>query len=101
MAPWKKKCKLIEKEYNNHIFKPKSIPMSKLATISIGHDELEALRLVDLEHKKQSDAARMMSTSPATVQRIVERTREKIAKALIEGHAIVIEGGDYEVKSNT
>ena len=100
MAPWQKKCRFIEKEYNNHIFKPKSIPMSQLATISIGHDEMEAVRLVDLEHMKQSDAAAKMGVSPATIQRIIESTREKIIRALVEGHAIIINGGDYEIKED-
>ncbi len=99
MAPWAKKCRLIEKEYQNHVFKPKSIPMSQLAQIKIGHDELEALRLVDMEHMKQSDAAERMGISSATIQRIIEDSRAKIIKALVEGHAIVIEGGDYQVYS--
>ncbi len=100
MAPWRKKCRFIEKEYDNHVFKPKSIPMCKLATINIGHDELEAVRLVDFEHMRQVDAAEQMGVSSATIQRIVESTREKIVKALIEGHAIVIEGGQYQVKKD-
>ena len=99
MAPWQKKCRFIERNYNNHVFKPKSIPMSQLASINIGLDELEALRLVDFEHMKQADAADKMGISPATIQRIVETAREKIVKALIEGHAIIIEGGDYEIKN--
>lgn len=99
MAPWSKKCRFIEKEYNGYIFKPKSIPMSRLASISIGHDEMEALRLVDYEHMRQADAAEKMGISPATIQRIVESAREKLVKALIQGHAIVIQGGKYQVKS--
>ena len=101
MPPWHKKCRFIEKEYNNQIFKPKSTPMSQLASINVGHDELEALRLVDLQHMRQADAAEMMGISPATIQRIVETTREKIVRALIEGHAIVIEGGDYQIRGKS
>ncbi len=99
MAPWEKKCRFIEKEYNNHIFKPKAVPMSQLASINIGHDELEAMRLVDFEHQRQLDAAGQMGISAATIQRIVETAREKLVKALIEGHAINIEGGKYQVKN--
>lgn len=95
-----KKCRFIEKEYCNHVFKPKSIPMSQLASINIGHDELEALKLVDFEHMRQSDAAKKMGVSSATIQRIIEAAREKIIRALIEGHAIIIEGGQYKVKSD-
>ncbi len=96
--PWHKKRRFIEREYPNHIFKPVSVPMSQLFKISIGHDEMEALKLVDLEHMRQSDAAEKMGVSPATIQRIIEATREKLVKALIEGHAIIIDGGDYKVK---
>ncbi|MCK5073571.1 MAG: DUF134 domain-containing protein [Bacteriovoracaceae bacterium] len=100
MAPWRKKRRFIEREYNNHVFKPKSIPMSQLASISIGHDEMEAVRLVDLDHMRQADAAEKMGVSSATIQRIIESTREKIVKALVEGHAIVIDGGDYKIKKD-
>ncbi len=100
MAPWRKKCRFIDQKYENHIFKPKSIPMSQLASIQIGHDEMEALKLVDFEHMRQSDAAGKMGVSSATIQRIIEATREKIVKALIKGHAIIIEGGDYEIKKD-
>ena len=96
--PWHRKRRFIDQEYHNHIFKPVSIPMSQLPKVSIGHDEMEALKLVDLEHMRQSDAAEKMGISPATIQRIVEATREKLVKALIEGHAIIIEGGDYKIK---
>ncbi len=98
MAQGRKKCRFIEREYSNYIFKPQSIPMSQLESIKVGHDELEAIKLVDYDHMRQSDAASKMGISPATIQRIVEVTREKIVRALIEGHAIVIDGGIYEIK---
>ena len=98
MSPWKKKCRFIEKEYDSHIFKPKAIPLSKLKIINIGHDELEAIRLVDVEHMRQEDAAKKMGISSGTIQRIIEATREKIGKALIDGQAISIDGGHYKVK---
>ncbi len=98
MAPWNRKCRKIEKEFENHVFKPKAIPMSKLERVELGHDEMEALRLVDLEHMRQTDAAEKMDISSATIQRIIEAAREKVARALIEGHAIVIEGGTYQTK---
>ncbi len=98
MSPWKKKCRVIEKEFPNHYFKPQGIPLSQLAKIELGHDELEALRLVDLEHMRQADAAYKMNISPATIQRMVETAREKVVRALIQGHAIEIEGGDYQLQ---
>lgn len=98
MSPWKKKDRFIEQKYKNYIFKPKSTPMSQLTLTNIGHDELEALKLVDMQHMRQSDAAEEMGISAATIQRIIESSREKLVKALIEGHAIIIEGGQYQIK---
>ena len=72
--------------------------MSQLPKITIGHDEMEALRLVDKERLRQSDAAEKMGISPATIQRMLEVSRGKVVRALIEGYAIVIEGGNYEVR---
>jgi uncharacterized protein len=100
MAAWEKKCRLIERKYENHVFKPKAVPMSQLLITNLGNDELEALRLVDCEHMKQADAAEQMGISPATIQRIIENAHEKITKALIEGQAIIIEGGDYKIKKS-
>jgi predicted DNA-binding protein (UPF0251 family) len=98
MSPWKKKCRFIEREYENRVFKPKGIPMGRLPMVNIGHDELEAVRLVDVEHMRQEDAAKKMNISSGTIQRMLESTREKIGKALIEGYVIVIEGGFYKIK---
>lgn len=99
MPHWKQKCRFIEREYEKHIFKPQAIPLSKLAKINLGHDEIEAMRLVDMQHMRQEDAAKKMGISSATIQRIIETAREKLVKALIEGHAIVIDGGFYKVKN--
>lgn len=98
MSPWQKKCRYIDKEYSNHVFKPKSVPMSKLKQVLVGHDEMEALKLVDIDHMKQSEAANKMGISSATIQRVIESARQKITSALIEGKAIIIDGGDYVVK---
>lgn len=98
MAPWRKKCRYIEKEFCNHVFKPKAIPMSQLSSVTIHHDEMEALKMVDFQHMRQADAAEKMGISPATIQRMIESAREKIVRALIEGHAIIINGGEYKIK---
>ena len=61
------------------------------------HEELEALRLVDLEGRYQEDAAKQMSVSRSTLQRIVGEARAKVVRALIEGAALHIEGGTFRV----
>ena len=56
-------------------------------------DELEALRLSNLEDLDQEQTARRMGVSRATVGRILKRARKKITLALVEGHAVFLEEG--------
>ncbi len=53
-------------------------------------DEMEAIRLCDLKKLEQTEAAQQMKISQSTLQRILERARQKIAEALIKGKAIRI-----------
>ena len=59
--------------------------------VALEPDEVEALRLADLEHRYQEEAARLMGVSRQTFGRIVERARTKVADALINGKALKIE----------
>ena len=58
-------------------------------------EELEALRLKDLEGLDQRDCAVRMAVSRPTFQRILLSAREKVADSLLHGKAIRIEGGVY------
>jgi len=58
-------------------------------------EELEAVRLKDLEGLEQEDCAGRMEVSRPTFQRILIAAREKIADSLINGKSIRIEGGNY------
>jgi uncharacterized protein len=78
-------------------FKPRGIPMRLLEEVRLSVDELEALRLKDLEGLEQEEAARGMGVSRQTFQRIVEEAHRKVAEALVTGKALEIEGGDYEL----
>lgn len=60
-------------------------------------DELEALRLKDLEGVDQERAAKEMNISQPTFHRLIKAARKKVAKALIEGNAIKIQGGNFEM----
>jgi len=60
-------------------------------------EELEAVRLVDLEGMLQAEAAKEMGVSQPTLNRILKEARTKIAEALVQGKWIRIEGGDYEM----
>jgi predicted DNA-binding protein (UPF0251 family) len=61
-------------------------------------EELEALRLADLERKTQEEAAGGMRISRQTFGRVVESARSKVADALVSGKSILIQGGTYEME---
>ena len=81
-------------------FKPQGIPMVQLEQEIITVDEYEAIRLVDKDGLDQQQAAKRMGISRATCARIVESAHKKVAKALTEGKAIRIEGGNVVLKQN-
>jgi predicted DNA-binding protein (UPF0251 family) len=54
-------------------------------------DELEALRLADVEGLYQEEAARQMNVSRATFGRIVEEAHRKVADAILHGKALRID----------
>lgn len=78
-------------------FKPRGIPLRLLEEVRLSVDELEALRLSDLEGLEQEESAREMGISRQTFQRIVEEAHRKVAEGLVMGKALRIEGGDYEL----
>ena len=63
-------------------------------------DELEAIRLSDLEEMDQDMAAARMEVSRATFQRILYSEHRQIADALGNGNTIEIKGGTYVVADN-
>lgn len=58
-------------------------------------EEIEAIRLKDLEKLEQEECAVKMEVSRQTFQRILNSGREKIADSIINGKAIRIEGGNF------
>ena len=59
--------------------------------LEIRADELEALRLCDLEEVSQQEAATRMGVSRGTLQRLLYSAHRQIAFALVCGHPIWIE----------
>lgn len=76
-------------------YKPFGIPMRELGTVILLLEEFEAIRLTDYENLNQEEAAEKMGISRPTFTRIYEKARKSIAKAFVEGKAIIIKGGDY------
>ena len=76
-------------------FKPRN--SSSGLTINLNLDELEAIRLVDLENLSQIKAAQKMKVSQSTLQRILNLAHQKTAQALVEGRAIELKGGEIKM----
>jgi len=94
--PRPKKCRRVIEHTGVRYFKPHGIPMRFLETVSLTLDEMEAIRLADLEGMSQQEGAERMNVSRATFGRIVASARKKTADALYKGRAIKIEGGTIE-----
>ena len=75
------------------VFKPAGIPARELRWTQLTLDEFEAIRLIDGEGQDQDAVAAQMGVSRPTVTRILASARSKIAQILIEGQALLIEGG--------
>ncbi|MFW8601060.1 DUF134 domain-containing protein [Desulfobacterota bacterium M19] len=87
--PRPKKQRHCECRMSGKAFKPTGIPMGRLAQIPMGRDELETLRLCDLEALTQEEAGARMKISRGTVQRLLKSARAKSARALSQGAAII------------
>lgn len=71
-------------------FKPRGIPLSALEEIELLPDEIEALKLHDVDGLEQKAAAEKMKVSQPTFGRILDKAYKKVAQALILGKAIRI-----------
>jgi len=71
-------------------FKPRGVPLVNLEEINLLPDELEAIKLCDLDNLEQLMACQKMKISQSTLSRILISGRKKLAKAVIEGKAIKI-----------
>ncbi len=75
-------------------FKPAGVHTAGLKEVSLGHDELEAIRLKDLVGLPQEEAARQMDVSQPTFHRLIHSAHKKLAEAIVNGKALKIEGGN-------
>ena len=86
-----KKPRCCQEYSGDCVIKPRGIPFSKLEKVKLGLDELEAMRLCDLERCGQEEAGRLMEVSRGTVFRLIKSGRSKIIEAILESKALVIE----------
>ena len=58
-------------------------------------EEFETLRLLDYLGMTQEECAGQMKVGRATVQNLYTEARKKVARFLVEGTSLLIEGGNY------
>lgn len=78
-------------------FNPEGEASSRRDTVVLGLDELEAMRLADLEGLYHQASGERMGVSRATFGRILQSAHRKIALALVEGYSLQIEGGAIKI----
>ena len=95
--PRPRQCRRVAQLPQATYYKPRGVPLRALQQVALTVDELEAIRLADLEGLYQEEAAQRMNVSRQTFGRIVEAAHKKVADALVNGKALSIEGGPVEV----
>jgi uncharacterized protein len=81
-------------------FKPFGMPMCKVESIKLKLEEFESIRLVNYEMLPQDIAAVQMNVSRPTFTRIYNKALKQIAKSFVEGKAIEIEGGNFQLEKD-
>ncbi len=95
-----RKCRRVEFIPENRHFAPIDRIGCQADEIVLKIEEVEAMRLKDIEKLSQEECAKKMDVSRQTFQNIIGEAREKVVRALIEGKAIIIHGGNYELELN-
>jgi predicted DNA-binding protein (UPF0251 family) len=78
-------------------FKPAGIRLAALEEVNLLIEEAEAIRLKDKEGLEHEECAQKMNISRSTFSRLLDSARQKLADALLNGKAIRIQGGNFEM----
>ena len=81
-------------------FKPMGVKKDALQTLPLSLDEYEAIRLADYIGMDHAEAAEEMEISRSTFSRLIDQARQKMAKFLVEGKELYIEGGNIHFRGN-
>src|SRR5690606_10956460 len=90
---WRKVCGLPKTKR----FGPLDIKFKEDNYIKLMVDEYETIRLIDVEGFSQEECGNQMNVARTTVQGIYARARKKIAKSLVNGKPLILEGGEYQL----
>ena len=98
--PRPRQCRRIGQLPQVTYYKPRGVPLRTLQHVDLTVDELEAIRLADLERLYQEQAAQRMNVSRQTFGRILDAAHAKVADALVNGKALSIQGGPVELETS-
>ena len=87
-----RRCRKFE---GSEVFKPAGTPLSQLQVTEVELDELEAMRLCDMEGLDQTEAAEEMEVSRGTLQRLLYSGRKKIVDSFVNTKAISFQTGPH------
>lgn len=85
-----------ETELMGRCYKPCSAISGNAGVVTLGIDELEILRLVDLNGLTQEEAAIIMGISRRSLWRDLHEARKKVTDALVNGKVIEFDGCDLK-----
>lgn len=89
--PRPRKRRILSNTPRPAVYKPAGVSLNDLSRVRLLGEELEALRLSDLEALTQEQAAARMGISRSTYQRILARARRQVSLALVKRLALYIE----------
>lgn len=89
------KCRRVEQLPPVHLYKPAGVLCKGSEFVVITIDELEAMRLKDVEGLSQAECAEHMQVSRQTFQLILDRARKNVVTAITQGMILQIDGGSY------
>ncbi|HEO98452.1 MAG: DUF134 domain-containing protein [Campylobacterales bacterium] len=87
----KRKNRNIDADHSKVCFKPCGLPRDTHETVIIYEDEMEAIRLADLELLYQEGSAVKMGISRTTFARLIQSAHQKIADALINQKTLEVQ----------
>lgn len=93
------KCRWVGAEPEVTAFKPCGVPGRDLEVVELQIDELEAVRLADMEGLYQDAAAEQMGVSRATFGRLIASAHHKIALALLGSKMLIFKGGTIMMRN--
>ena len=81
----------------NQTFGPIDSEMQSSDFIVLSIEEYETIRLMDYEQLTQQECAQYMNVARGTVQKLYADARFKLSVCIVDGKALRIQGGHYEL----